>query len=93
MEAGRVSAVTGQQGFQEGIIFSVFAAAVIGGVSLQGGRGNMVGAASGVILLGIVQNILDLANAPNYWIEAIDGAVILVALLLARLIGGEATAE
>ncbi|MGI8451017.1 MAG: ABC transporter permease [Streptosporangiaceae bacterium] len=93
MEAGRVSAVTGQQGYQEGIIFAVFAAAVIGGVSLQGGRGNMVGAASGVILLGLVQNILDLANAPNYWIEAIDGAVILVALLLARLIGGEATAE
>src|SRR5580698_4902932 len=52
MEAGRVSAVTGQQGYQEGIIFNVFAAAVIGGVSLQGGRGNMVGAASGVILLG-----------------------------------------
>jgi simple sugar transport system permease protein len=93
MEAGRVSAVTGQQGYQEGIIFAVFAAAVIGGVSLQGGRGNMVGAASGVILLGLVQNILDLANAPNYWIEAIDGAVILVALVLARLIGGEATAE
>jgi simple sugar transport system permease protein len=93
MEAGRVSAVTGQQGYQEGIIFSVFAAAVIGGVSLQGGRGNMVGAASGVVLLGIVQNILDLANAPNYWIEAIDGAVILVALLLARVIGGEAAAE
>jgi simple sugar transport system permease protein len=93
MEAGRVSAVTGQQGYQEGIIFAVFAAAVIGGVSLQGGRGNMVGAASGVILLGLVQNILDLANAPNYWIEAIDGAVILVALVLARVIGGEATAE
>jgi simple sugar transport system permease protein len=93
MEAGRVSAVTGQQGYQEGIIFAVFAAAVIGGVSLQGGRGNMVGAASGVILLGLVQNILDLANAPNYWIEAIDGAVILFALVMARLIGGEATAE
>jgi simple sugar transport system permease protein len=93
MEAGRVSAVTGQQGYQEGLIFAVFAAAVIGGVSLQGGRGNMVGAASGVILLGLVQNILDLANAPNYWIEAIDGAVILFALVMARLIGGEATAE
>lgn len=93
MEAGRVSAVTGQQGYGEGLIFSVFAAAVIGGVSLQGGRGNMLGAASGVILLGLVQNILDLANAPNYWIEAIDGGVILVALVLARLIGGEATAE
>jgi simple sugar transport system permease protein len=93
MEAGRVSAVTGQQGYQEGIIFSVFAAAVIGGVSLKGGRGNMIGAASGVILLGIVQDILDLANVSNYWIEAINGAVILFALVLARLVGGEAAAE
>jgi simple sugar transport system permease protein len=93
MEAGRVSAVTGQQGYQEGIIFSVFAAAVIGGVSLKGGRGNMIGAASGVILLGIVQDILDLANVSNYWIEAIDGTVILFALFLARVVGGESTAE
>ena len=93
MEAGRVSAVTGQQGYGEGIIFSVFAAAVIGGVSLKGGRGNMVGAASGVILLGIVSDILDLAQVSNYWIEAIDGAVILFALVLARIVGGESTAE
>ncbi len=93
MEAGRVSAVTGQQGYQEGIIFNVFAAAVIGGVSLKGGRGNMIGAASGVILLGIVQDILDLANVSNYWIEAIDGVVILFALVLARVVGGESTAE
>jgi simple sugar transport system permease protein len=93
MEAGRVSAVTGQQGYGEGIIFSVFAAAVIGGVSLKGGRGNMIGAASGVILLGIVSDILDLAQVSNYWIEAIDGAVILFALFLARIVGGESTAE
>ena len=91
MEAGRVSAVTGQQGYGEGIIFSVFAAAVIGGVSLRGGRGNMIGAASGVILLGLVQDILDLANVSNYWIEAIDGGVILFALFLARIVGGEST--
>jgi simple sugar transport system permease protein len=53
----------------------------------------MVGAASGVILLGLVQNILDLANVSNYWIEAIDGLVILLALVLARVIGGKASAE
>ena len=93
MEAGRVSSVAASQGYGEGIIFAVFAAAVIGGVSLQGGRGNMVGAASGVVLLGVVQNILDLENAPNYWIDAIDGAVILLALILARVIGGESSAE
>jgi simple sugar transport system permease protein len=93
MEAGRVSSVAASQGYGEGIIFAVFAAAVIGGVSLQGGRGNMVGAASGVILLGVVQNILDLEQAPNYWIDAIDGGVILFALIMARVIGGEASAE
>ena len=93
MEAGRVSAVTGQQGYQEGVIFPVFAAAVIGGVSLQGGRGNMLGVATGVILLGLVQNILDLANVSNYWIEAITGGVILFALILSRIVGGEKRAE
>jgi simple sugar transport system permease protein len=93
MEAGRVSSVASTQGYGEGIIFTVFAAAVIGGVSLRGGRGNMVGAASGVILLSLVQNLLDLENAPNYWIDAIDGGVILFALILARVIGGEAAAE
>jgi simple sugar transport system permease protein len=93
MEAGRVSSVASTQGYAEGIIFPVFAAAVIGGVSLQGGRGNMVGAATGVVLLGVVQNILDLENVSNYWINAIDGGVILFALILARVIGGEASAE
>jgi simple sugar transport system permease protein len=93
MEAGRVSAVTGQQGYGEGIIFNVFAAAVIGGVSLKGGRGGMLGAACGVVLLGLVQNILDLGSVNSYWIEAIDGSVILLALLMARGIGGEVTAE
>lgn len=93
MEAGKVSSVTVQQGYQEGIIFTVFAAAVIGGVSLRGGRGGMVGAASGVILLGLVQNIIDLAQVSNYWQLAISGAVILFALVLARVVGGEASAE
>jgi simple sugar transport system permease protein len=53
----------------------------------------MVGAATGVFLLGLVHNILDLANVSNYWILAINGAVILFALILARLVGREASAE
>ncbi|MBV8064701.1 MAG: ABC transporter permease [Actinobacteria bacterium] len=93
MEAGRVQAVAADQGYGEGIIFNVFAAAVIGGVSLKGGRGGMLGAASGVVLLGLVQNILDLGGVNNYWILAITGGVILVALMMARVIGGEVTAE
>jgi simple sugar transport system permease protein len=93
MEAGRVLSVVSTQGYEEGIIFNVFAASVIGGVSLRGGRGGMLGAGLGVILLALVQNVLDLGNVNNYWIDAIDGAVILFALIMARVIGGEAAAD
>ncbi len=87
MTAGEVVAVTSNQGTN--LIFSVFAAAVIGGISLDGGRGRMVGALTGVILLALVQNILILAQVQTFWIDAANGLIILIALGLARLIGSE----
>jgi simple sugar transport system permease protein len=93
LEAGRTLSVASTQGYQEGIIFNTFAAAVIGGVSLKGGRGGMLGAGMGVILLALVQNILDLSQVNVYYIDAIDGSVILLALILSRFIGGEAAAD
>jgi len=89
MQAGRVTAVTAGQG--SNLIFGVFAAAVIGGISLEGGRGRMMGALTGVILLSLVTNILTLSNISSTWIDAVDGAIILIALGLARLIGTERT--
>jgi simple sugar transport system permease protein len=85
MQAGRVTAVTAGQG--SNLIFGVFAAAVIGGVSLDGGRGRMAGALTGVILLALVTNILTLSNISSTWIDAVDGAIILIALGVAKLIG------
>ena len=85
MESGQVTAVTAGQG--SNLIFGVFAAAVIGGVSLDGGRGRMVGALTGVILLALVTNILVLSSIQSYWISAVDGVIILVALAMARIIG------
>jgi simple sugar transport system permease protein len=87
MQAGRVTAVTAGQG--SNLIFGVFAAAVIGGISLDGGRGRMIGALTGVILLSLVTNILTLSNISSTWIDAVDGAIILIALGLARVIGTE----
>jgi simple sugar transport system permease protein len=87
MQAGRVTAVTAGQG--SNLIFSVFAAAVIGGIALEGGRGRMLGALTGVILLSLVTNILTLSNVSSTWIDAVDGAIILIALGLAKLIGTE----
>ncbi|HLI05699.1 MAG TPA: ABC transporter permease [Ktedonobacteraceae bacterium] len=87
MTAGQVVAVTASQG--NNLIFSVFAAAVIGGISLDGGRGRMVGALTGVILLALVQNILILSQIQTFWIDAANGLIILIALGLTRLIGSE----
>lgn len=87
MEAGRVQGVTASQG--NNLIFTVFAAAVIGGVSLNGGKGNLLGAATGVILLGLVVNLLTLEQVQSYWIDAVNGFIILVALGIARVLSGE----
>jgi simple sugar transport system permease protein len=80
MLTGRIASVTANQG--DGMIFTVFAASVIGGISLEGGRGNLIGAGVGVILLGVIQNILTLSNVPSFWINAAYGAIILGALLV-----------
>jgi ribose/xylose/arabinose/galactoside ABC-type transport system permease subunit len=87
MTAGEVVAVTASQG--NNLIFQVFAAAVIGGISLDGGRGRMVGALTGVILLALVSNILVLSQIQPFWIDAANGLIILIALGLARVIGTE----
>jgi simple sugar transport system permease protein len=85
---GYVGAISANQG--NGMIFTVFAAAVIGGISLDGGKGTMFGALTGVLLLGVVQNVLTLAQVPSFWIQAIYGAIILGSLMVARFAGGEA---
>jgi simple sugar transport system permease protein len=82
----RIASVTAGQG--QNLIFTVFAAAVIGGISLDGGRGRMIGALSGVLLLGIIQNILTLSQVQSFWIDACFGAIILISLVISRIAGG-----
>jgi simple sugar transport system permease protein len=83
---GYVGAISANQG--NGMIFTVFAAAVIGGISLDGGKGTMFGALTGVLLLGVVSNLLTLAQVPSFWIQAIYGAIILGSLMVARITCG-----
>jgi simple sugar transport system permease protein len=72
-----------------GYIFTVFAAAVIGGVSLNGGRGTLFGAFTGILLLYMIQNVLTLAGVPAQWIGALNGAIILIALVMSRITSGK----
>jgi simple sugar transport system permease protein len=80
---GQTAAATSSLG--NNIIFTVFAAAVLGGIDLNGGRGNLVGAALDVFLLGLIQDILTLSRVPSFWINAAYGGIILGALLVGRL--------
>lgn len=80
---GRLDSVVTTQG--DGLIFDCFAAAVIGGVSLGGGKGTIIGAMSGVLLIGVINNLLTLAQVPSFYVQASTGAVIIVAAVLAAL--------
>jgi len=86
--SGRLASVPASQG--DGAIFQVFAAAVIGGVSLNGGKGTVFGAFTGVLLLFMIINVLTLAGVPAQWTNFLNGAVILVALVVSRITGGKA---
>jgi ribose/xylose/arabinose/galactoside ABC-type transport system permease subunit len=77
---GRLDSAVTTQG--QGIIFSAFAAAVIGGVSLGGGKGTIIGVVSGVLLIGVINNLLTLANVPSFYVQASTGAVIVIAAIL-----------
>ena len=85
MLTGRIASVVSSQG--QNMIFYVFAASVIGGISLNGGRGRLLGALTGVLLLGVLQNVLTLSQVPTFWIDSMFGGIILLALIFARLAG------
>lgn len=82
---GRIASVVSSQG--QNMIFYVFAASVIGGISLNGGQGRLIGALTGVLLLGLLQNVLTLSQVAAFWIDACYGAIILLALIITRLSG------
>lgn len=58
------------------------AACVIGGASLNGGEGTVLGAVLGVILLAFVNNALILLNVSVYWQDLITGVVLITAVLI-----------
>ena len=58
------------------------AGAVLGGVSLSGGRGGLLGAAAGGAVLFFVQNLLSLAHVSAFYAQIAYGVILLAALAL-----------
>ena len=66
----------------KGIEMDIIAACVIGGVSLNGGKGTVLGVILGCLTLGILNNALPLINISSFWQDAIKGLIIIIALIL-----------
>lgn len=64
--------------------FEAITAVIVGGTSLAGGRGRLVGTIVGFIILGIVNNMMIMLNISPYLSGAVKGAVILFAVLMQR---------
>ncbi|MFI5782323.1 ABC transporter permease [Nocardia sp. NPDC051570] len=84
--SGQFASVQVSQG--DGMIFNVFAACVIGGVALNGGRGSVVGAFFGILILTLIQKLLSYGGVSADSLKFINGALILVALVITRLASG-----
>jgi inositol transport system permease protein len=77
---------SGQPGLGQGYELDAIAAAVIGGASLSaGGIGTVAGTIVGALIIGVLNNILDLTNVSAYWQQIIKGGIIVGAVILDQL--------
>ncbi len=81
--AARLGAGAPNSGLQYEL--DVIAAVVVGGTSLSGGRGSMLGTLAGTIFIGVLNNGLNLANVDPYTQKVALGVVILAAVWLDRV--------
>jgi len=69
-----------QTGAGLGLELKVIAAVVVGGTSVSGGRGSLLGTLAGVALLGTIGPALTFLKVSAFWEEALQGAIILAAV-------------
>jgi ribose transport system permease protein len=76
-----VAAPTAAQAYE----LDVIAAAVVGGTSLMGGEGTILGVLIGAAIMQVLRNGLVLTGVSAYWLQAVQGLVIVVAIMLDQL--------
>ncbi|MBB6099703.1 rhamnose transport system permease protein [Deinobacterium chartae] len=64
-----------------GLELAVIAAVLLGGVSIFGGRGSVIGVIAAVFLIGIIQNALTLADVPNEILTIVTGLLLILSVL------------
>jgi len=76
---------SGQPNTSVGLSLDVISACVLGGVSLSGGVGTMLGTIVGVFIMGTVQNAMNLLNIPTFYQYVVRGIILLLAVLFDQL--------
>lgn len=76
---------SGQPNTSVGFALDVISACVLGGVSLSGGVGTMLGVVVGVLIMGTVQNAMNLLNVPTFYQYVARGGILLAAVLFDKL--------
>lgn len=66
----------------QGYETNAIAAVVIGGASLSGGKGSIMGTILGTIIIGVISNAMTLLSVQPYWQQVIRGAIIILAVLI-----------
>ena len=84
LAASRLSARRSPTGGM-GLELEAIAAVVIGGTSLQGGKGSIVGTVIGALIIAVLTNGLRITSVPQEWQSVAVGIVILVAVYLDML--------
>jgi ribose transport system permease protein len=67
-----------------GYDLNTIAMAVVGGIAMEGGKGNFVNVLFGIIILGVINNILTIMGMDVYLVNAVKGGIIIAAVLLLR---------
>ncbi|MDD3365750.1 MAG: L-arabinose ABC transporter permease AraH [Sphaerochaetaceae bacterium] len=75
---------SGQPNTSVGFSLDVISACVLGGVSLSGGIAPIQGAIVGVLIMGTVQNAMNLMNIPTFYQYVVRGMILLIAVLMDR---------
>ena len=66
----------------EGQEMNAIAAVVIGGTSMKGGEGSLLGTVIGVLIIGVIANGLNLLSVPQGWQRVIKGLIIVIAVVI-----------
>jgi ribose transport system permease protein len=76
--------MSGQPGAGEGFELDAIAAVVLGGTAIAGGRGSLVGTLLGALLLGVLNNGLNMVGVNPYVQTVVKGGIILLAIYIGR---------